>query len=221
MNGFTDALSINPDHITWNMTWTVLTQIQLNCVFLRAIFPFLFYRLYSNTKLYCVFYLPSFEYFTKVGFSWDPRSEKTLPTCFVLSACTSKFLFFYVFFHGACKPFNEPKKSGDWTHKYHKMALLFITHFLYWTFSYLLYLLSLIGIFFCYLFVLTYVDSSWRHTHATTHPIGMQILRNKMTSLDAIFRRGNKSSSSSLACFCRRKHKKSTAQASRSWKNLS
>ena len=150
-----------------------------------------------------------------------PTDWKNITDLFVLSARTSKFLFFYVFFHGACKPFNEPKKSGDWTHKYHKMALLFITHFLYWTFSYLLYLLSLIGIFFCYLFVLTYVDSLWRHTHATTHPTGMQILRVKMTSLDAIFRRGNKSSSSSLARFCRRKHKKSTAQALRSWKNLS
>ena len=29
---------------------------------------------------------------------------------------TSKFLFFYVFFHGVCKPFNEPETSGDWTH---------------------------------------------------------------------------------------------------------
>ena len=43
----------------------------------------------------------------------------------------------------------------------------------------------------------------------------------KMTSLDAIFCRGNKSSSRSLACFCHRKHKKSTARTSRSWKNLS
>ena len=92
-----------------------------------------------------------------------PTDWKNITDLFVLSARTSKFLFFYVFFHGACKPFNEPEKSGDWTHKYHKMALLFITHFLYWTLSYLLYLLSLIGIFFCYLFVLTYVDSSWRH----------------------------------------------------------
>ena len=113
--------------------------------------------------------------------------KKTLPTCFVLSACTSKFLFFYVFFHGACKPFNEPKKSGDWTHKYHKMALLFITHFLYWTFSYLLYLLSLMGIFFCYLFVLTYVDSSWRHTHVTTHPTGMQYFAPKWRHLMRFF----------------------------------
>ena len=29
---FTDAPSIKPDHVTWNVTWTV-THIQLNCVF--------------------------------------------------------------------------------------------------------------------------------------------------------------------------------------------
>ena len=52
--------------------------------------------------------------------------------------------FFCVFFHGVCKPCNEPETSWDWTPKYHRTALLFITCFLYWTF---LYLLSLIGIF--------------------------------------------------------------------------
>ena len=41
--------------------------------------------------------------------------------------------------------------------------------------------------FFRYLFVLTYFDSSRRHTHATTHETGTQIGRTKMTSLDAIF----------------------------------
>ena len=108
--------------------------------------------------------------------------------------------YFYVFFHGVCKPCNEPEMSGDWTDKYHKTALLFITHLLYWTF---LYLLSLIGIISRYLLVLTYFDSSRRHTHETTHATGTQIVRAKMTSLDAIFCRGNKSSSRSLARFYR------------------
>ena len=58
-----------------------------------------------------------------------------------------------------------------------------------------------------YLFVLTYFDSSRRHTNATTHATGTQIVRAKMTSLDAIFCWGNKSSSCSLARFCRRKQK--------------
>ena len=71
------------------------------------------------------------------------------------------------------------------------------------------------------IFVFLYVDSSWWHTHATTHPTGMPIACTKMTSLDAIFCRGNKSRSHSLACFCHRKHKKSITQALHLWKNLS
>ena len=65
---------------------------------------------------------------------------------------------------------------------------------------------------------LTYFDSSRRHTNATTHATGTQIVRAKMTSLDAIFCRGNTSSSCSLARFCRRKDRNSTDRASRSWK---
>ena len=71
------------------------------------------------------------------------------------------------------------------------------------------------------IFVFLYVDSSRWHTHATTHQTGMPIACTKMTSLDAIFCRGNKSSSHSLARFCHRKHKKSNAQALHLWKNLS
>ena len=47
--------------------------------------------------------------------------------------------------------------------------------------------LSLIGIFLPYFFVLTYFDSLRRHTHASTHATVTQIVRAKMTSLDAIF----------------------------------
>ena len=118
--------------------------------------------------------------------------------------------------------------------------------FLYWTFFYLIYLLSLMGIFFplfvCFdirwqlattLFYFIYLlsligifffplfvcfDILWQL--ATTHATGTQIVRAKMTSLDAIFYRGNMSRSRSHARFCRRKHKKSTARASRSWKEF-
>ena len=34
--------------------------------------------------------------------------RKTLPTCLVLSARTTKVLFLYVLFHGVWKPFYEP-----------------------------------------------------------------------------------------------------------------
>ena len=39
MNGFTDAPSIKPDHATLNVTWTVLIQIRLNCVFFAGCIP--------------------------------------------------------------------------------------------------------------------------------------------------------------------------------------
>ena len=85
-----------PDHATLNFTWTVLIQIQLNCVFFASCISMSFYRLYSNTKLSRAFYLPPFEYFTKDGFSWEPRSEKTLP--FVLSVRTRKFFSIFLRF---------------------------------------------------------------------------------------------------------------------------
>ena len=44
-----------------------------------------------------------------------------------------------------------------------------------------------------YLFVFTYFDSSRRHTHATTHATGTQIVRAKMMSPDAIFSAGETS----------------------------
>ena len=75
-------------------------------------------------------------------FSGSHAAKKTLPTCFVLSARTTNF--FLRFFSCVCKPCNELETSWDWTHKYHKTALLFIICFLYWTF---LCLLSLIGFF--------------------------------------------------------------------------
>ena len=158
-----------------------------------------------------------FEYITQVGFSGSHGAKTHYGLVLFWARALQSSLFCYVFFHGVCKPCNEPGTSGDWTHKYHNTAILFITRFLYWTFLYLLcyILLSLIGIFFRYLFVLTYFDSSRRHTHATTHATGTQIVRAKMTSLDAIFCRGNNSSSRSLARFYRRKHKKSKSRAFR------
>ena len=103
--------------------------------------------------------------------------------------------------------------SQDGTFVYYPFFVLNILLFTLFTFSYLNFFL----LFVCF-------DIRWQleTTHACNNtPDRDAILRAKMTSLDAIFRRGNKSSSSSLARFCRRKHKKSNAQALRAWKNLS
>ena len=116
-------------------------------------------------------------------------------------------MFSLVFFQGVWKPcIAGPKRLQTELTNITRQHFCSLPVFLYWTF---LYLLSLIGIFVRYLLVLTYFDSSRRHTHATTHATGTQIVRAKMTSLEMTFCRGNKSSSRSPLS-CRRKHKKST-----------
>ena len=175
MNDFTDAPSIKPDHSTLNVTWTVLIQIRLNCVFFEGCIPppptpFVLWPAFKYKALIAGIYLPPFEYFTKAGLSWQPWSEKTLPTCFVLSARTTKFLFFVLSFmaHANLQRFLRtwsPKRLETELTKYGKTALFFITLFLYWTFPFIYFIFFLLSEFcFRYLFVLTYFDSSRRHT---------------------------------------------------------
>ena len=173
---------------------TVLIQIQLNCVFRFRFIACIQIQSFSGRFIFL-----HLSTLPRSDFLGSHVTEKRNRLVLFWARALQSF-YFYVFFHGVCKRCNEPEMSGDWTDKYHKTALLFITHLLYWTF---LYLLSVIGIISRYLLVLTYFDSSRRHTHETTHATGTQIVRAKMTSLDAIFCRGNKSSSRSLARFYR------------------
>ena len=109
MNGFNDVPSIKPDHATLNVTWTVLIQIRLNCVFFAGRIPPLPLRFIA-----CIQIQSSYSgRFIFLHLSTLPRSDfpgsnatkqHYIPTCFVLSARITKFLFFYAFFHGACKP---------------------------------------------------------------------------------------------------------------------
>ena len=125
---------------------------------------------------------------------------------FFLSARITKFFFLFLCFlsrrmqtlqraRNVWRLNSQISQDGPFVH----YPFFFVLNIPLFTFSY--------RIFSRYLFVLTYFDSSRRHTHATTHVTGTQIVRAKMTSLDAIFCRGNKSSSRSLARFSRRKHK--------------
>ena len=75
---------------------------------------------------------------------------------------------------------NITKKGTSVPYPFFVLNILLFTLF---TFSYR-------NFFSLYLFVLTYFDSSRRHTHATTHAIGTQIVRAKMMSPDAIFLQG-------------------------------
>ena len=103
-NGFTDAPSIKPNHSTWNVTW-VLIQILLSCVaFFSAVFRFSSFTCIPIQSLVGVFSF-SISVLYQGWIFLQPWSGKTLPTCFVLSARSTRFLYFYfyVFFHGVCK----------------------------------------------------------------------------------------------------------------------
>ena len=174
--------SIKPDHATWNVTWTVLIQIQS--------FSRRFIFLHLST-------LPRSDFPGSHGVKKHYRL-----VLFQLNAHTTKFLYFLCFLSWRMETLQWARNvwrvssqiSQDDTFVHYPFFKLNIPLF---TFSY--------PNFFRYLFVLTYLDSSWRYTHTTTtHTTGTQILRTKMTSLDDIFCRGNKSSFCSLRC---RKHK--------------
>ena len=165
--------------------------------FLRAVFRFLFIACIQIKRFSERFIFPHLSNLPRSDFPGS-HGAKTHYWLLCFEHALQSSLFFSIFFYGVWKPCKKPETSGDWTHKYHKTALLFITRFLYWTFLYLLLLITLSYREFFPLFVLTYFDSSRRHTHATTHATVKQIVRAKMTSLDAIFCRGNRSSSRSL-----------------------
>ena len=144
MNGFTDAPSIKPDHATWNVTWTVLFQIQS--------FSGRFIFLHLSTS-------------PRSDFPGSHGVKKNINELVLFQTrALQSFDIFYVSFHGIWKPCNEPETSGEWAHKCHKMAPVFhIEH------SFIYFLLSE---FFCYLFVLTNFDSSRWYTHTTTPATG-------------------------------------------------
>ena len=126
-------------HETWlelfwsKFTWTVY--------FLPAVFRFLFIACIQIKRFRGRFIFPHLSNLPRSDF---PGSHwaKTHYRLALFWARTTKFFIFFVFFHGVWKPCKEPETSGDWTHKYHKTALLFITRFLYWTFLYLLLLIT-------------------------------------------------------------------------------
>ena len=133
--------------------------------------------------------------------------KKTLPTCFVLSARTTKFLFFMFSFmvYAALQRFLRiwtPLMKGQAQNIWRLNSQIWqdstFVHCPLFVLNIPFYLLSLIGILFS-LFIC--LDIFWRLV--TTHATGTQLNSSRqMTSLDAIFCRGNKSSSHSLARCC-------------------
>ena len=212
MNDFTDAPSIKPDHATLNVTWTVLIQIRLNCVFFEGCIPpprpFVLWPAFKYKALIAGVLSSSIWVLYQGRTFLAAMERKNITDLFCFERAHYKVFIFCAFFHGACKPatiltYLKPETSGDWTHKIWQDGTFFHYPFFVLNIPFcLFYLLSLIGIMFP-LFVS--FDIVWQL--ATTHATGTQIVRAKMTSLDAISCRGNKSSSRSLARFCRTKQK--------------
>ena len=109
--------------------WTVLIQIQIElCIFFGLYFDFVLSPVFKYKALVGVL-SSSTEYFNKVGFSWQPLSENWHYRLVSFWARSLQSFYFLCFLSCECKPRNEPETSGNWTHKYPKTALLFITRF--------------------------------------------------------------------------------------------
>ena len=113
-----------------------------------------------------------------------PRSEKTLPTCFVLSARTTKFFFFICFLSWRMQTLQQAQEvwrvnsqiSQDGTFVHYP---LFVLNIPLYTLSYR----NCFPLFVCFDILWQLTTTHARETHAT----GTQIVRAKMMSVDAIF----------------------------------
>ena len=187
-------LQSNP--ITPHETWLD----HLNCAFFSGFISISFYRRYSIQSCSGRF---MFLHWSTLPSFLAATERKTLPLVLFWARALQRFYFFTFSFMAYANLATSPKrletKRTNITRRHFCSLTIFcIEHsFIYFLFS---------EFFLRYLFVLTYFDSSRRHTHATTHATRTQIVRAKMASLDAIFCRGNKSSSRSLALLCSRKH---------------
>ena len=128
------------------------------------------------------------------------------------------FDIFYVFFHGIWKPCNEPETSGEWAHKCHKMALLFITRFSYWAFLYLLSLIRIFSVICLFWQTLTAHDD----TRTRQHPWqGRKYFTPKWRHLMLLFAGETSRAFALLLAFAAETIRKYTTRTLCSWKNLS
>ena len=148
----TDAPSIKPDHATWIVTWTVLIQIRFR--FIACI------QIQSFSGRFIFLYLSTLQ---RTNFPGSHGSKKHYRL--VLFRARSLHSFLYIIFlswrmqtlqraWNVWRLNSQISQDGTFVHY----------RFLYWTFFYLIYLLSLMGIFFP-LFVC--FDILWQL--ATTH----------------------------------------------------
>ena len=174
MNNFTDAPSIKPDHATLNVTWTVLIQIRLNCVFFEGCIPpppaFVLWPAFKYKALIAGVLSSSIWVLYQGRTFLAAMERKNITDLFCFERAHYKVFIFVLscMAHANLQRFLRtwsPKRLETELTKYGKTALFFITLFLYWTFPFIYFIFFLLSEFcFRYLFVLTYFDSSRRHT---------------------------------------------------------
>ena len=198
------------------------------CIFCKLYFDFFLSPVFKYKAL--VGDLSSFIRALYQGRIFLTATEQKRYRLVLLWAHALQSFYFFVLFHGVCKPCNDsyvlelhlwrarPETSGDWTHKYHQSRRhfcslpVFCTEHFFIHFTYFLSSEFFFPLFVCF-------NILWRL--ATIHALDDTLDRDANCSRQNdvtwwIFCR-----ETSRAHFCRRKHKKSTARAqSRSWKNL-
>ena len=156
------------------------------CIFAGYISIFVLSPVFKNKALVCV--LPSSIWVLYQGWIFlGPTEWKNITDLFCFKRAHFKVFVFLCFLSWRMQTFQRAQKvwrlnsqiSQDGTFVYYPFFVLNILLFTLFTFSYLN--------FFYYLFVLTYVDSSRRHTHVTTHPTRMQYFAPKWRHLMRFF----------------------------------
>ena len=122
------------------MTWTVWSKFNWTVYFLRAVFRFRFIACTFKYKALVGVLSSSIWVLYQDRIFLAAMELKPLPTCFVLSARTTKFTFFFSFSSWRMETLQRARNVWRLSSqfKYHKTALSFIIHFLYWTFLYLI-----------------------------------------------------------------------------------
>ena len=212
-NGFTDAPSIKPDHATWNVTWTVLIQIQFCGLYFNFVLSLVFkYKALVGILSSSIWVLYQDRIFL-AAMEWENITDLFCFECAYYKAFI--FMFSFMAFanlamvltylnstnEGPDPKCLETELTNITRRHFCSLPVFCIKH------SFIYFIYFLLSEFFSVVCLFWHTLTARDDTHATTHVTGTQIIHAKMASLNAIFCRGNKSSSRPLTHFCSRKQK--------------
>ena len=98
MNGFTDGPSIRPNHTTLNVTWAVLIQSQLNCVFFgEQYFDFILFPVFKYKALGGCFIFLHLSTLPRPDFPGSDGTEKKITNILFWVRTLQSFFFMFSF----------------------------------------------------------------------------------------------------------------------------